>query len=129
MIYKKKKKGQFLYHLERDYARKIPELKGINFNKKYLQIVDGVLYIPKRYMWNGNSPKFFIWDIVVGTPDGIDDKALEASLVHDALYQYLKDIGIKRSLADKIYLRLLNDFKPRYIYYSLLRCFGWYNFI
>jgi len=85
------------------------------------------------YSWDGCTPKFALWDILIGTPDGIPNnkttkpKAYYASLLHDALYQFL-DTGlpISRASADRAFLELLtrDGFRPKWVYYSAVRMFG-----
>ncbi len=88
------------------------------------------------YAWDGCTPKrWFYWLFIVGTPDwwwktlhifkfkkdastgdyGPDPKsvywrqAFHASLVHDALYQYLDTIPISKRDADKLFYEMLID--------------------
>lgn len=70
---------------------------------------------------------------MIGTPDGAPNrktckpKAYYASLVHDALYQFL-DAGLPmtRLEADRIFLEILaaHGFRPRRLYYHGVRLFG-----
>jgi hypothetical protein len=85
------------------------------------------------YAWNGCSPKFCFCDILFGTPEGVVDartskpKTFYASLVHDAMYQFLTDgLPISRRDADQCFLALLKEtyFRPRLIYYLVVRLFG-----
>lgn len=85
------------------------------------------------YSWDGCTPKFAIWDIVFGIPDGIPNnkttkpKAYYASLLHDALYQFLDmDLPMSRKGADQAFLQLLSrdGFGPRGVYYTAVRLFG-----
>ena len=85
------------------------------------------------YAWDGCTPKFSIFDIVIGTPDGIPNeatkkpKAYYASLMHDALYQFLDvDLPLSRARADRLFLEILtrDRFAPRRIYYVAVRVFG-----
>lgn len=102
--------------------------------KRWLEIhPDGTLRVLKGYAWDGCTPKFAIWDIAFGTPDGIPSeetqkpKAYHASLVHDVLYQFLDaDLPVSRQGADRIFLELLTeqDFGPCRIYYRAVRLFG-----
>ncbi len=52
----------------------------------------GRFTVMRGYAWNGCSPKYCLFDILLGTPDGVVDsrtgrpKTFYASLVHDALY-------------------------------------------
>ncbi len=95
----------------------------------------GRLTVTQGYAWNGCSPKFFVLDLLVGTPDGAvfkptgKPKTYFASMVHDALYQFL-DTGspIKRADADKCFFRLLEEsqFVLRHAYWLAVRVFGWF---
>lgn len=85
------------------------------------------------YAWDGCTPKFSLFDIVFGVPDGIPNritrkpKAYYASLLHDALYQFLDaDLPLSRAQADRVFLELLtrDRFAPRPIYYAAVRVFG-----
>ena len=94
---------------------------------------NGDARVPAGYCWDGCTPKFVIFDIVCGVPDGIPNrltrkpKAYYASLLHDALYQFL-DCGLPltRAQVDRIFLELLarDDFAPRWLYYAAVRIFG-----
>lgn len=102
--------------------------------KRRLEIhPDGTAKVLAEYAWDGCTPKFALWDILLGIPDGVPNtktkrpKAYYASLMHDALYQFL-DVGlpISRASADRIFLELLtrDDFGPRWIYFVAVRVFG-----
>lgn len=95
---------------------------------------NGDITILPVYAWDGCTPKFCLWDIVFGIPDGIPNqdtrrpKAYYASLVHDVLYQFLDDgLPLSRAAADRILLELLTRdcFAPKYVYYFAVRLFGW----
>src|SRR5436309_14115393 len=94
----------------------------------------GRITVTRRYAWDGCSPKVCVFDILLGTPDGVVDsttkqpKTYYASLVHDALYQFLLDgLPLKRWQADRCFLRLMAEtgFAPRYVYWAAVRLFGW----
>ena len=94
---------------------------------------DGDAKVLAGYAWDGCTPKFALWDIVLGIPDGIPNntttkpKAYYASLLHDALYQFLDmELPMSRADADRVFLELLtrDSFGPRWIYYSAVRIFG-----
>ena len=94
----------------------------------------GEITVTAGYAWDGCSPKFCLFDILIGIPDGVIDsttkqpKAYHASLVHDALYQFLLDgLPFSRAQADKCFLRLMEErgFAPRYIYWLAVRLLGW----
>ena len=93
----------------------------------------GRFTVMRGYAWNGCSPKYCLFDILLGTPDGVVDsrtgrpKTFYASLVHDALYQFVPDgLPLTRRQADQCFLRLLEEtgFRPRILYYLAVRVFG-----
>ena len=85
------------------------------------------------YAWDGCTPKYAVLDLLIGTPDGIPSeitrkpKTYYASLLHDALYQFLDaDLPLSRRQADQVFLEILtrDRFAPRPIYYVAVRVFG-----
>ena len=102
--------------------------------KRRLEIhANGDAIVLAGYSWDGCTPKFAIWDIVFGTPDGIPNskttkpKAYYASLLHDALYQFLDaNLPMSRAGADRVFLEILarDGFGPRRVYYTAVRLFG-----
>lgn len=95
----------------------------------------GRITVMRGYSWNGCSPKVCLFDILVGTPDGVvhtvtgRPKTYFASLVHDALYQFMRvDAPVRRAEADRCFLRLMaeSDFLPRYLYWGAVRIAGWW---
>ena len=93
----------------------------------------GKVTVTRGYAWNGCSPKFCLFDITFGTPDGVvhkrtgRPKTYFASMVHDALYQFL-DAGspVTRRQADQAFLRLMADSEfSRRAYWLAVRLFGW----
>lgn len=94
----------------------------------------GCITVTQGYSWNGCSPKICIFDLLIGTPDGAvhivtgRPKTYYASMVHDALYQFLKeDSPICRSQADEAFMKLMaeSEFLLRWIYWAAVRTFGW----
>jgi hypothetical protein len=94
---------------------------------------DGKLTVTAGYAWNGCSPKICVFDIVVGTPDGVTHtrtgmpKTYFASLVHDALYQFMgSGSPITRAQADGCFLRLMteSEFAPRRLFWLAVRALG-----
>jgi hypothetical protein len=94
----------------------------------------GLITVTRGYAWNGCSPKFCLLDLLIGTPDGVvhaetgRPKTYFASMVHDALYQFLRaESPITRRQADEAFLRLLveSEFSWRYVYWAAVRLFGW----
>jgi len=94
----------------------------------------GRMTVTRGYAWNGCSPKVCFLDLLLGTPDGVvyaatgRPKTYFASMVHDALYQFLRaGSPITRSQADRCFLRLMavSEFSPRHIYWLAVRALGW----
>ena len=126
---------KWIFEIEQDYEFNIREHLPCDFTEacefndrrgiKRLEIhPDGRLVILAGYAWDGCTPKFALWDIVFGIPDGIpnvntrEPKAYYASLVHDVLYQFLSvHMPISRTHADTIFLELLHrdEFAPRWM--------------
>lgn len=104
------------------------------FGKRWLEIhPNGDAKVLAQYSWDGCTPKFAVWDLVFGTPDGVPNaktkkpKAYYASLLHDVLYQFLDaKLPMSRREADRVFLELLtrDGFGPRWIYYFAVRMFG-----
>jgi hypothetical protein len=94
----------------------------------------GRITVTPGYAWNGCSPKFCFLDLLIGTPDGVvhartgRPKTYFASMVHDALYQFLQaDSPVNRRQADACFLHLMaeSEFALRYLYWAAVRMFGW----
>jgi hypothetical protein len=105
------------------------------FVSQWLEIAeDGVITVKANdtgYSWDGCTPKLDILNlVVVGVPDGHRDYRTQkpytyhASMVHDALYQYLDSIPVSKSEVDLLFLKMLGDFKLRYVYYLAVKWFG-----
>jgi len=123
-----------------DSGHEIPhKLFFYDESKKLRMVIDkkGGITIKKRYTWDGCTPKLSVFDLFVfGTPDGIlsritnKPKAYYASLVHDALYQFLPEMedsdGITRRDADDIFRSILvkHEFVPNGVYWLAVRLFG-----
>lgn len=93
----------------------------------------GRITVTRGYAWDGCTPKVCVFDILIGVPDGVvhartgRPKTYYASLVHDALYQFLPDgLPLRRYHADEFFLRLMveSDFAPRWIYWFAVRILG-----
>lgn len=126
--------SKYKWVLNKDIKVDMVTLDGISFESKWIKIENGFITIKSGYAWDGSSPKFFIGNCIIGTWDGfINDKGLQqayiASLVHDALYQYLnnlKPLGYTRKAADIEFKRLLEreQFLLSKSYYTSVRLFG-----
>ena len=94
---------------------------------------NGAITVTRGYTWNGCSPKFRILDLLVGTPEGVVNartgqrKTYFASLVHDALYQFLANgLPLTRRQADLAFLFLMREsgFRLAPVYWLFVRAFG-----
>jgi hypothetical protein len=94
----------------------------------------GRAVVTAGYAWDGCTPKYALFDVVLGVPDGVPNsrtrkpKTYHASLVHDVLYQFLDvhQLPIDRSGADSAFFDLLkrDAFAPRAIYWLAVRLLG-----
>jgi hypothetical protein len=123
---------KYLFTLDESFTYQ-SDIYGYRFEAPFLSVYeDGLIYIPAGYSWDGNSLKFCLVGRVVGTPDGrIDPRTGKpvtyyASLVHDALYQYILAHKIPRKQIDDLYLKMLREaeFKSAGLYYRAVRLFG-----
>lgn len=133
----------WLYKLDEDYEWKSPyehEKDWFFGDKKgntWLHLKsDGHIVVKEGYCWDGCTPKFCFMDIQLGTPEGaiseVDGKpkTWHASLVHDALCQYLPaGLPLNQKQVDDIMLTLLQDreFGMSRFYYIAVRAFGWFS--
>ena len=94
----------------------------------------GTITVMKGYAWNGCTPKVCLLDLLIGTPEGAvyrgtgRRKTYYASLVHDALYQFLREASpLTRGDADRFFLRLMqeSDFVLARVYWLVVRALGW----
>ncbi len=131
---------KWVFELEQDFSWK----SGFTFTDDFafkdktgivrlILLRNGKMTVNKSYAWDGCSPKICIFDMLFGTPDGVVDsrtrkpKTYHASLIHDALYQFLPaGVPLTRKQADSCFLRLMNEtgFAPRHIYHLAVRIFG-----
>ena len=131
---KRDKHSVWIFRLEREYRRET-DFKGIPFASLWLDIFDdGTFRIATGYAWNGCTPKFSLFDLIIlGTPDGIVDvemlqpKLYYPTLVHDALYQYYAWHQLTRKQVDDLFLKMMREvkFKPAWLYYAVVRLLGW----
>lgn len=94
---------------------------------------NGAITVTHGYTWNGCSPKLRVLDLLFGTPEGVVNartgqrKTYFASLVHDALYQFLADdLPLTRAQADRCFLLLMREsaFLLAPLYWAFVRVFG-----
>jgi hypothetical protein len=127
------KRSIWVYKLDEDFEYLLP-YKGSSLKARWLAIhPDGRMIIPKGYAWDGCTPKFSLFDLaIIGTPDGMIDvksgkpKTHDASLIHDALYQYYLWHELTEENIDRLFYQILREqkFKLAWIYYQSVRLFG-----
>ena len=131
---------RWLYRLDRNFTWQ----SGLNVSEdlvfydgkgkvRLIIETDGRLTVTQGYAWNGCSPKIYFLDLLFGMPDGAvykptgKPKTYFASMVHDALYQFLgTGTPISRAQADRCFLRLMREsqFVLRHVYWFAVRVFG-----
>jgi hypothetical protein len=95
-------------------------IKGRSFENEFVKIENnGTITIKGSnldgYAWDGCSPKWHWLDLIWGTPDGkLDcrtDKPITyyASMFHDAIYQFKKEIPLSRKETDIIFTLILKE--------------------
>ncbi len=105
------------------------------FDSRWLKISkDGIVIVKANetgYAWDGCTPKkSFLNLFIIGVPDGhVDHRTMlpftyHASLVHDALCQYLDTVPVTKDQVDRLFLKMLGDFKLRKVYYFFVKHFG-----
>jgi len=131
------RKGNFpyIFKIEKDYVYETGWILEKPFLSRWLEIsTSGRLTVKANetgYAWDGCTPKWSVFNLfIIGTPDGhIDHRTMRpftyrASLVHDALYQYLDPVPVTKDQIDRLFLKMLGDFKLRKIYYYAVKWFG-----
>lgn len=135
------KHENWVFTLDEDFVwksnLKVPRNFNFHDKKGHIRLKlrkPNLVIVTKKYSWDGCTPKFYLFDILLGTPDGVIDsgtkkpKTFYASLVHDIFYQFLLDgLPFNRLDADNSLLKLMGEtgFKPRRIYWLGVRLFGW----
>lgn len=127
IAYRNTTKGKYIYELILPYSDIIPitpnKTLEIKDEKQWYIKLDkfGILQINSGYCWDGASGGITIQDFT----------NRRASLVHDALYQLIREKHLdidKRAVADKIFYETLlqdgmNKFRAWY-YYQAVKVFG-----
>ena len=131
---KRYQKNNLVYILDKDYEYK-SSILNVAYKNDWISIdPEGHIHVKKGYAWNGCSPKINFLDMIIGTPEGAINpatgkpKTYYASMIHDALYQFSKDLKdkISRRQADNVFREMLRaeEFLPADIYYAAVRMFA-----
>lgn len=124
-------KKYYKYMLHSDYYYQNDRLKGVAFKNKWVEIKpSGEMIISRLYSWDGCSPKYKVFGIVIGTPDGKNDECRLASCVHDVFCQFINDIPVNKNTVLGIFSDMLRDaeWKLAGIYVYAVDKFGPQNF-
>lgn len=131
--------GVYIYRLTEDYKH-VTGIKNREFENEWFKLEkDGTITIKgsnkNGYAWDGCSPKFKFKDVYFGIPEGVlnaetdRSKTYFASLVHDVLYQFAKDIRsiITRKEVDDEFLLILqrDKFSLAKVYHRVVRIVSW----
>jgi hypothetical protein len=109
------------------------EFRDVDGKVRLILWKSGLITVSSGYSWDGCSPTFQIFDLLIGVPDGATDirtgmpKTYYASLIHDALCQfYDQGLGMTWLQVNQCFLRLLEeaDFAPRRIYYWMVKIYS-----
>lgn len=134
----KPRRGNFVYKfiIMKDYVyRDTGWILDEPFEAQWLEISkQGCITVKANetgYAWDGCTPKWSFLNLaIIGVPDGHIDLrtgkpyTYYASMVHDALYQYLDSVPVTKARIDKLFHKMLGDFKLRDLYYFCAKRFG-----
>jgi hypothetical protein len=101
------------YALADDYGMHSEHLRGVHFENKWLTIKDGNLVVKAGYAWDGCSPCILVVGLFyIGPPDGAqllgNPATYHASLVHDVLCQFKKEVPISKATSVAVFRELLD---------------------
>lgn len=133
----RQRKGNYPYKfkIHKNQSYQTDWVLPYHFKSKWLDITeDGLITVKtgaRGYAWDGCTPKVSVFNLwIVGTPDGHVDYRTskpfthDASLFHDALYQYLDTVPVSKKKIDLLFLEMLGDFKLAKLYYWGVRLGG-----
>lgn len=131
------RKGNFpyIFTIHEDYSYPTGWKLETPFDSEWLTIsTSGRVTVKANengYSWDGCTPKWSVLNLfIIGVPDGhVDYRTGQpytyyASLVHDALYQYLDTVPVPKAKIDLLFLKMLGDFRLRKIYYFFVKHVG-----
>ena len=102
------------YALANDYGHTSPQLGAIDFENDWVTIRSGNIAIRAGYAWDGCSPCISVLGLFyLGTPDGAHHLGVpatyHASLVHDVLCQWKREIPISKAATVTLFHDLLRE--------------------
>ena len=115
-------RSEYKYQLASEYRIKIPILPAEDIGTEFIELdTGGELTVKNAYAWDGPSGP------VIDTPEN-----MRASLVHDALYQLMRNKKLNarthRKAADRLFRDICKDdgvsSLRANVYYKALRKFG-----
>lgn len=123
------------YTLDKDYEQYNLLFNDVVFKSRWLSIKGGKLTIKKGYSWDGCSPKYKVFGLVIGTPDGNKDQLKYVSLVHDVLCQKKRKLPFTKKQVNGLFYKMMTAKKWKLAKLYLLavniklkaRDFGGYN--
>ena len=111
-------------HLRSGPDHKVFGYADVRGEYTYIRIFEG-------YAWDGATPKISVLDLLwIGIPDGLSycgkPKIYHATLIHDFLLQFRKELGLTRKQCDDRFLNEMtkSKFKLRWIYYLAVRIYS-----
>ena len=125
----------YKFKITEDYTHQTNWKLTQPFIAKWLEISkDGLITVKANdtgFAWDGCTPKWSVFHLfIIGTPDGhvnyhtMKPYTYHASMVHDALYQYLDTIPITKADVDLLFRDMLGNFFFRDFYHFMVKHFG-----
>ena len=107
-------KKHYKFKLSELYCYAHALLENVTFTNAWCQIKDGVLTVNTGYAWDGCSHKINILGLMtIGTPDGSlyhgKPWTYDASLVHDVLCQFRRDIPLSKTQVTQLFDEMLKE--------------------
>ncbi|BAK75827.1 hypothetical protein NH8B_0995 [Pseudogulbenkiania sp. NH8B] len=101
------------YRLDQPYHHASANLQGVEFRNDWIDVRHGSIVIQPGYAWDGCSPAWRLpAGLWIGTPDGPlmpegRPQTFYASLVHDALCQWKREIPLRKAATVALFAELL----------------------
>ena len=124
-------KKPYLYKLEKDYTYQHPIFDGVLFENEWCHITGSKITVKAGYACDGCTPKVDLLGLVtLGVPDGRLHEGrpmtYHASLIHDVLCQYRRELPFSKRGVVTLFADMLSDvgFPLRRLYVSCVDQFG-----